>query len=206
MNIFQMEREWKRPSNFLYCEILFFLARMRKEVGQIGIEGYFSVRHVCEVLQHIGFDPTDVALACETLLQRYLVVADHMNNLSVGIDDCLKITASGYIHLRSLSERIEYLYGVLPSTRIADTETVNVVVDVVKRESTAGDVGSPTKILIVKKFRDYLLRQAKQTAAMSGRAYLSGDLNMGTPYVLKQISGCIDRFYRHDKPAPNTLD
>jgi hypothetical protein len=63
-----------------------------------------------------------------------------MNNLSVTYSDSVKISASGYIHLRVLAERIEYLHSILPTTRIDDVETVDIVVDVVKRENALSDI------------------------------------------------------------------
>lgn len=61
-----------------------------------------------------------------------------MNNVSLELSDCIKITAAGYIHLRVLAERIEYLFGILPTTRIADAKVVDFVVDVVNRENSFG--------------------------------------------------------------------
>jgi hypothetical protein len=65
----------------------------------MGIEGYFSVQHICYELQRLGFDTDDTREACKILLKRYLVNADHMNNVLLELNDCIKITASGYIHL-----------------------------------------------------------------------------------------------------------
>ena len=68
-------------------------------------------------MQKIGIDPDDTLKGMNYLLQKLLVDADHMNNKSVLIDDSVKISAAGYIHLRVLTERVEYLYGVIPTTQ-----------------------------------------------------------------------------------------
>jgi hypothetical protein len=50
-NIFTLDAEWRKPSNFLLGEILFYLASNRHRIGQLGIEGYFSVPHISYELQ-----------------------------------------------------------------------------------------------------------------------------------------------------------
>ncbi len=132
-NIFSFENEWNRPSNFLLIEILFFLASSRKRAGQIGIEGYFTVEHICELMQKMGYDPEDTAKAVKLALNRYLIDADHMGNVSVGLTDSVKIGASGFIHLRTLVERLEYLYGVLATTCVTDGDVLATIADVTQR-------------------------------------------------------------------------
>jgi hypothetical protein len=116
-NIFHFESDWKKPNNFILSEILFYLAQNRKQKGQIGVEGYFAVHHLANELQRIGIDVEDTLAGTNYLLRRYLINADHMNNVLVQLDDCVKIAASGYIHLRILAERVEYLFGVIPTTK-----------------------------------------------------------------------------------------
>lgn len=190
-NIFALENDWKRPNNFLLGEILFYLAKNRREIGQMGIEGYFSVQHICYELQRLGFDPDDTLEASKILLKKYLVNADHMNNVLLKIDDCIKITASGYIHLRILAERVEYLFAILPTTRIADEELVDVIVDVVKRENSIGDVSMGAKVFAVRRFHGYLSKQAAALAKQSGREYDRDDRNSGTAYLLKQVQNAV---------------
>jgi hypothetical protein len=159
----------------------------------------------------LGFDPDDVLQGCNTLLIHYLINADHMNNLLVTADDCVKISASGYIHLRVLAERIEYLYNILPTTRIDDQETVDIIVDVVKRENTMLDVTMTTKIYVVRKFFNYLQKQALSLAKQSGRNYSATDTVSGSAYLLRQIVSALKIAERRgeqtdDADAVNVLD
>jgi len=204
-NIFNVLSDWKKPSNFMISDLLFFLARARKEVGQIGIEGYFSVRNVSDLLQLDGYDPDDLHSALNYLLQRGLVIADHMNNVRVDWDDCVKISASGYIHLRTLADRVEYLYGVLPSTPILDEGTANFLADFVKRESRFGEVSILAKLQAVEGFYGYLLAQAKQNASAAGLKFDVWDQSSGTAYVLKRIAGGLTR-YRSKGSIPREDD
>lgn len=208
-NVFHFENEWNRPSNFLIPEILFFLASSRKRVGQIGVEGYFTLDYVCEVMQRIGYDPEDAAKAVNHLLRRNLIDADHMSNISVNSSDSIKISASGYIHLRTLVERIEYLYGVITVTRITDDEPLAAFAEAISREIRLGDLSARSKVQIVSIFKDYLRAQAKEIAESAGRTFDIKDPNSGAAYVLRAIDRAISRFSSHGAPSsiePDPLD
>jgi hypothetical protein len=80
-----------------------------------------------------------------------------------------------------------YLYNILPTTRIDDEETVVIIVEVVKRENTMLDVSTNTKIFAVRKFFNYLQKQALGLAKQSGRTYSATDTSSGSAYLLRQI-------------------
>ncbi|NTG32643.1 hypothetical protein G6K91_00045 [Agrobacterium rhizogenes] len=201
-NIFNFENEWNRPSNFLVIEILFFLAAARKRAGQIGIEGYFTVQHICELMQKLGYDPEDTAAAINLILTRYLIDADHMGNISAKMSDSVKISASGYIHLRTLVERIEYLYGILATTRVTDDQVLAIIAEATQRELRLGDLTARAKVQVVEVFRDYLVKQAQAVAEAAGRKFDINDLDSGSAYVLRAMDRATGRFYRReDYPA-----
>ena len=201
-NIFNFENEWNRPSNFLVIEILFFLAASRKRAGQIGIEGYFTVQHICDLMQKLGYDPEDTAAAVNLILTRYLIDADHMGNISAKMSDSVKISASGYIHLRTLVERIEYLYGILATTRVTDDQVLTIIAEATQRELRLGDLTARAKVQVVEVFRDYLLKQAQAVAGAAGIKFDIDDIDSGSAYVLRAVDRAIGRFYkRDDHPA-----
>ncbi len=208
-NIFNFESEWNRPSNFLLIEILFFLASFRKRAGQIGIEGYFTVQHICDLMQKMGYDPEDTAKAVTLALSRYLIDADHMGNVSVSLADSVKISASGFIHLRTLVERLEYIYGILATTRVTDGEVLAAIAEATQRELRLGDLSPRSKLQVVEKFRGLSSEQATALAKAAGTNFDISDRNSGAAYVLRAIEGAISRFYENDegKSAPvNPLD
>ena len=143
-NIFNLKR-MEPTVRFLVIEILFFLAASRKRAGQIGIEGYFTVQHICDLMQKLGYDPEDTAAAVNLILTRYLIDADHMGNISAKMSDSVKISASGYIHLRTLVERIEYLYGILATTRVTDDQVLTIIAEATQRELRLGDLTARAK-------------------------------------------------------------
>ena len=205
-NIFSFENEWNRPSNFLLIEILFFLASSRKRAGQIGIEGYFTVEHICELMQKMGYDPEDTAKAVKLALNRYLIDADHMGNVSVGLTDSVKIGASGFIHLRTLVERLEYLYGVLATTCVTDGDVLATIADVTQRELRLGELSPRSKLQVVQTFRDYLLKQATAQAKAAGTNFEIDDRYSGAAYVLRAMERAISHFYKRDDGKNTEVD
>jgi hypothetical protein len=195
-NIFNFENEWNRPSNFLVIEILFFLASSRKRAGQIGVEGYFTVKHICDLMQKMGYDPDDAGKAVVIVLNHNLIDADHMGNASVSLADSVKISAAGFIHLRTLVERLEYIYGILATTRVTDERVFAAIAEVTQRELRLGDLSPQSKIQVVETFRDYLLKQATALAKAAGTSFDISDRHSGAAYVLRAIGGAISRFYK----------
>jgi hypothetical protein len=65
------------------------------------------VRRVCDEIQKKGYERQDVLSAATYLLNRQLIIADNYNFSEVTADGCVKIQASGFIHLRVLCERLE---------------------------------------------------------------------------------------------------
>ena len=71
-------------------------------MGRIGLEGYWTCRHITEQLELIGYIPADTLAGLNYLLRRQLIAADHLNFRQVNFDDSGKILALGFIHLRFL--------------------------------------------------------------------------------------------------------
>jgi hypothetical protein len=78
-NIFHYDQDWEKPDNFILIEVLYWLALNRKRVGQIGLEGFFSCKHIGEEMQRHGYVPEDILAALSFLLTKELIEADHMN-------------------------------------------------------------------------------------------------------------------------------
>lgn len=203
-NIFHYDPEWQKPDNFLLIEILYSLARHRKRVGQIGIEGYFTCRSIAENLQRFGYVPEDVIKALNLLLNKQLIAADHMNFAKVEFDNCVRILASGFMHVRFLAGRAEYLYGILPVTALTDKRVADRLADIVKNESMRGEVGSHQTLAAIEMFYQYLLDEQQ---------FLSNHFlevsETGRAYVLGQIRSAIDHSTNVNagaQPGPDILD
>ncbi len=203
-NIFAFENNWENPNNFLLIEILYFLTANRRVRGQIGLEGYFSIAHLADRLQLQGFVRQDVLSAANNLLRGELVEADHMSQREVDFDDCVRISPSGFIHLRILSERLEYLYGVLPVTPFADNSTAQKIANYIGLENQYGSLSGHQTFACVKEFGRYLEYQANR---LRSNCAAFGGPNSGTAYILNQVKNTLAHFERPtDRSLPNLLD
>jgi hypothetical protein len=205
-NLFGFAQNWENPNNFLLVEILYFLTRHRSLRGEIGLQGYFSIARIADELQLLGFTRSDIRDGCNYLVRTELVESDHMSRMEVDYQDCVKVTASGFIHLRILSERLEYLYGVLPATPILDGDVARQIAGTLSTENRRGTIGGYQMLNCVKLFSKYLKSEASRVHQNFHR--FSAD-DSGAVYILRQIDSAIEHFERpRGAPAasPNILD
>ncbi len=188
-NIFTCDPDWQRPDNFLLSEILYLLGANRKRKGEIGLEGYFSCRHVADEMQRLGYSEDDTLGALNMLLKREQISADHMNLRGVGFDDSVHILPAGYIHVRILASRLEYLYGVLPTTPTFEADTARQLADILKIEEARGEVGGHQKVRAVDIFFRYLVRQKRLQ-----RTPLTVSPETGSAYILAKIEEALRHF------------
>ncbi len=127
-----------------------------------------------------------------------------MSFRQVEFDDCVRILASGFIHLRVLSGRIEYLYGILVATPFTDRRVAERLADVVKNESLRGGVSAYQTVNAVEAFHQYLLDENK---FLSNHFVQSTET--GREYVLNKIAEGIELFKKSGTRAasgPDELD
>jgi hypothetical protein len=156
---------------------------------------------VTEELQRLGYVPEDVLGGLNLLLRRELLGADHMNFNEVRPDDSVRILASGFMHVRILVGRIEYLYGIIPTTPIFEPEVAARLGDFVKLESERGATNAFQRARAVDCFFQYLSRQREANSTP-----FSDLKETGASYVLTHISGAIQNFRNITKGTPETPD
>ena len=120
-----------------------------------------------------------------------------MNLDKVDRHDSIKITASGFIHLRILSEWLEYLYGVLTVTPIFDKSVSAQIADYIDRENRHDRIVAGQMANCVEIFLRYMKRQHQRLSDIYPGFGLS---NSGSAYVLDQIEGTIEHFNRPSAP------
>src|SRR5579872_139952 len=200
-NIFRFDSHWQKPDNFLLIEILYFLVMNRKRVGQIGLEGYWTCRHVSEEMQRFGYIPNDTLLGLNYLLRRQLISADHLNFRSVEFDDSVKISASGFMHLRVLPARLEYLFGVLPTTPFGDAVTAQRIAQFVRRENAQGNLTAKAKADAVELLYAHLFERFKFLRDMQPFTPVWN----GASLVLRQMNNALESYWNHTaEPAPGS--
>jgi hypothetical protein len=200
-NILHFDKEWERPDNFILVEILYYLNRHRKVRGEIGLEGYFTCQRIAGELQKYGYVPEDVRLAIAYLLKKQLIAADHMNFTNVEFSDSVRILASGFMHLRVLPERLEYLYGILPTTPYIDPAPARKIAEVLEHESKHDSVAGSEKAFAVQALHDYLVAEDRK---LRGHLPILPAGENGARYVLKKIGECLHNFRTGDRTPTGT--
>jgi hypothetical protein len=189
-NIFHFDEAWHQPNNFILPEVLFWLCDNRKTRGEIGLEGFFTVQRIADELQRRGFVREDIVAACSWLLRKQLIEADHMNQSEVVLTDSIKVTASGFIHLRILCERLEYVYGVLTVTPISNQDVAAQIAEYIRRENHMA-IGGFQQLGCAELFRQYLEDEFMQLKA----AYSEfGADRSGATFVMRQVTNAISYF------------
>jgi hypothetical protein len=135
---------------------LFFLFQNRKIVGAIGLEGYFSCRQLTDALQKLGYIPDDVMIGLRQLVRAELIITDRMSSTTVAEEDSVRILAAGWVHIRLLSGRFEYLYGIIATTPIRDPHVAAQLAELTKMEIERNDLQYFQKIRALEIFHRYL--------------------------------------------------
>jgi hypothetical protein len=192
INVLGFNKEWERPDNFILVEALYYLTANRKKRGRIGLEGYFTCRHVADALQRYGYVPQDVLGALNYLLRKQLITADHMNQSAVTLDNSVHVLAGGFMHLRILPERLEYLYGILPTVPVADPIVANRIAEILRIENSTDNVLGSNKARAVRQLHQYLVAEH---ATLRNRNVCGDTETTGAAYILKKIAICLQHFY-----------
>jgi hypothetical protein len=113
-----------------------------------------------------------------------------MNQTEVVLTDSVKVTASGFIHLRILAERLEFIYGVLTVTPISDPGVAAQIGEYIRRENQMM-TGGYQQLSGAEAFLKCLQEEFAQLRA----AYSEfGSERSGASFVIKQIQNAIGYF------------
>lgn len=187
-NIFVYDDACEKPDNFLLVEILFFLFKNKKTIGLINVEGYFTCTQIADAMQKLGYVPNDVFITLQHLARTELVVTDRMNTSDLIWGDSIRILAAGWVHLRILTERFEYILGCIPTTPIGDPTVAEHLADLVKIEAQRGELQFHQKLRAVEIFFLYLSQERRDAITPFNEGETSG-----AEYVLAHIQGAIDQ-------------
>lgn len=204
-NILYCDTDWDRPSNFIISDVLFWLHERRDRVGEIGLAGFHSLKYIAQDFEIRGYSLSDLSKALDLMLQSGVIESDHYNLRLTGEADCVKITYSGFIHLRLLVSRPEYLYGILPTTTIFNRHTATEIASILEREAAAGDVNLASKTFAI----SALFRSLKDSFDEQNNSFPGfGQRLSGARYVLEQVEAVTQllRGVRMPRIRPNILD
>jgi hypothetical protein len=143
-------------NHVLKFELLEFLVANRKRLGDARFEGYFSAGFLIERFRRLGFPDKDTHATLEVLLNQGLIVADHMRTAGLGIRDSVRVHASGFIHIRVLAARTDYIAAAALVTPVSNRGTADKVGRLWQITDPHKDIARKHKNAVVKLFLDYL--------------------------------------------------
>ncbi|MCW5767861.1 MAG: hypothetical protein KIT19_04195 [Phycisphaeraceae bacterium] len=128
-NIYQVRDDRSTMSNYVIPEILAILIRLRKRTGDLGVEGYIQVGRLLLAPELMGYARDDLLWAVQYCAEQGLLVSENVGGKQVANESHVKITSSGFFHLRVLNEREEYMQNVAMSTWMRDQSAASDVAD-----------------------------------------------------------------------------
>jgi hypothetical protein len=164
----------KRPSNFLYADIMEFLIRNRKVKIDFSVEGYASARTIVNRMGQIGYDEDDAFASLKQLVEWNLVEPESLLVEELRMDDPVQVHASGFIHMRYFLRRPEYLFGCTADMSYSSYEIAKETADEWGRGF--GEPGFRAKQRVLNRLADYFRNEYDIHV---GRAAFYDDLNHG---------------------------
>ncbi len=204
-NIFYCGREWERPSNLLIPEVLFYLIGQHRTNGENGQLGFVAISRLQSHLERIGFIDRDVMHACQYLLSKDLIEADSATTSTLTSADSIKATASGWVHMRLLAARSEYVWGVLPTTALNDRGLDARIFDLMQIEAKHGSLYASQADSAVEHFHRYLQTQFNSLKSHPGYSAIG---NSGSSYIIQKVSEAVrlERSQNAQPMQPDLLD
>jgi hypothetical protein len=149
---------------FLVAEILGFFAQPT-QAGSDRIGGFWRLDELIADMAGMGFGEAEVRGTVHHLIVHKLLAYDGEDTEEPTDADLIKITPSGFIHLRSLPHFIEYLSSVALRSPFGDQSVAKRIADVWGRCSTYKDLGFTQKHEVASELRDYLVREKRRLDA-----------------------------------------
>ena len=187
-NIFDFSVGSKRPNHFLKIELLDFLAANRKRVGDARYEGYFSAEFLVRRFVELGFPDEDIALTLEDLLSQGLVIGDHIKTTGAPTTDLVRANVAGFVHLRVLAARAEYLSACALVTPISNLVSAREIGKLWQISAPRTDIGYQRKLQAVLSFKSYLEAEYRTFCSSSPLFATEGE---GTRRTLRQMDDAL---------------
>jgi hypothetical protein len=163
-NLFGVPSERFGGNIFLVAEVLGFFAQpVQAGSGRIG--GFLRLDELLSDMASMGFEEAEVRDAVHRLIEYKMLAYDGEDTEQPTDADLIKITPSGFIHLRSLPHFIEYLSSVALHSPFEDQSVAKRIADIWGRCSTYTDLGFIQKHEVVSELRDYLVREKRRLDA-----------------------------------------
>ena len=163
-NLFAPPSEDFSGNLFLVAEVLGFFAQST-HAGSDRIGGFWRLDELISDMASMGFEEAEVRDSVHRLIKHKMLAYDGEDTEQPTDADLIKITPSGFIHLRSLPHFIEYLSSVALHSPFGDQSVAQRIADIWGRCNTYPDLGLTHKHEVASEFRDYLVREKRRLDA-----------------------------------------
>jgi hypothetical protein len=188
-NILSVCRDAKRPSNFLFADILEFLIRNRKQRIDFSVEGYALASTIVNRMEELGYDDEDAFGALAQLVKWGLVEPESLLIDELQPSDAVQVHASGFIHERYLLHRLEYLVGVTADISFASYEVAQEM-HVLWSNTSRGEPGYMARKRVVERLSEYFRGEYERRVR---RHAFYADLGFGGFEVVNAVQSVVDR-------------
>lgn len=165
-NIFWTPRNGFGGNIFLAPEILGLLGE-EGETGTDKLAGYWRLEEIIADLASMGFEEPEIREGVQYLFRKKLAISDGENSDTLGDSALIKITPSGFIHLRTLPHFIEYLSSVALHCSLGDQRVARRIGEIWSRASNRGDLYLINKSEVASIFSEYLVREKNRLDAQN---------------------------------------
>jgi hypothetical protein len=163
-NLFRVPRENFSGNVFLTPEVLGFFAQ-EEAVGIDSVSGYWRLEELISDLSSMGFEELEIRGAVQSAIECKLLAFEGEDQGTPEDEDLLKITPSGFIHLRALPHFIEYVSSIALYCVIRDGAVNRRIVDIWRRAARFPDLGFPEKHDVAGVLGNYLVREKSRLDA-----------------------------------------
>jgi len=156
-NLFAPPAEGFSGNMFLTAEILeFFVQQAQPGTERVG--GYSRLEELISDMAGMGFSEDEVRDRVQNLITHKLLTYDGEDTERPTDSDLIKITPSGFIHLRSLPQFIEYISSAALHAPIADHSIARRIADIWSLAGKYSDLNFSYKHEVASTFANYLMR------------------------------------------------
>lgn len=162
-NIYQIDRDSKRPCQFVrYWILLWFFQRADRE-GPSGIRGFHRCEDVVNDISNYGIDPIDVEREISYLCRANCLISESQNQNEEQINDqeLIGLTPAGHVHI-NIAKLRSYLAGCAEDSYLLDSTLAEHVIDQMNRNRLYAKISWTSTNIIAQEFSRYLSLQEKR--------------------------------------------
>jgi GTPase SAR1 family protein len=193
-----------RPSNFIFCDILEYLIRNRKERIDFNQEGYVSINTLVNEMSRLGYDEEDAFAAIMRLVEKGMIEPESLVETNLTMEDPVRAHGSGFVHSRLFLRQDEYIVGVTPVLKTASRETSQDIGSIWSGWDPQREMSLGNKVQILKKLNDYLALEYQRRCR---RHAFYEEKGFGGRHLLESVRNAhsfLDGFMKNPQQRPQS--